>query len=151
MNAHAFSDVGKCAVFVVMKNDDAAPIVGGFEAFWKESICSWMKKIRRLEVAAYEQIHCTVVVIIEGDGLDRIHVSIQAGDLRHVAKFTVSQILIQDAAPKTQYQKVRQPIVVEVKPQCPDRSVVVVIALCDSGGFRNISESEVAVVVVEVV
>src|SRR5262249_46259824 len=105
VDSYPFRYVGEGPVRIVTEYDDTAAVIGVFKALRKKSWCAGMKDIDRLEVAAEKQIHVSIVVVVKGDGLDGIHIAVQAGRLGYIAKLPVAEVLIEDRMPEAHHQQ----------------------------------------------
>ncbi len=111
-----FGDVRESAIPIVVEQGDAAAIVGGLEAFRKKSRRLGFEEADGLEVGADEEIHVTVVVVVERDGCDRVQVLGKPGLFGHLAKLAVSEVLKQLVLAEADYQQVGPAVVVVVEP-----------------------------------
>ena len=76
-----------------------------------------MKDIDRLEVASDQQIDKAIIVIIEGNRLDGIHITVEPGCFGHVAKRAIPHILVEDTMSKAYHQQIGKSVIVVVKPE----------------------------------
>ena len=76
-----------------------------------------MKDIDRLEVASDQQIDKAIIVIIEGNRLDGIHIAVEPGYFGHVAKRAIPHILVEDTMSKAYHQQIGKSVIVVVKPE----------------------------------
>src|SRR5689334_784729 len=117
VNADAICYLSERAITVVMKNNDSAAIVGVFKTLRKKPRRTGMENIDRLEVASNEKIDIAVIVIVKGDGLDGVHITVKARLFGYVAKLSIAKVLVKNAVTETDYEEVRQAVIVIVEPQ----------------------------------
>ena len=136
---------------IVMKYGDAAAVVGRFEALREKPRRRRVKDIHRLEVGAEEQIRIAVVVVVEGDGGDRVHIAVETGGLGDVLELAVAQVLEQMLCPKRTTNRSGRPSLLKSNQSAAVEAFSASLPCGDAGLFRHIGEREVAVVVIEVI
>src|SRR5579872_5687936 len=116
MNSYSFCHLSKRAIPIVMKYRHPASIVSSFKTLGEKSWVRGVKDVHRLEVGTKEKIRKAVIVVVECNGLDGIHVTVESCGFGDVTEFTIAKIFVQNAVPETHDQQVRSSVIIEVKP-----------------------------------
>src|SRR5215469_3796557 len=151
VNAYALGHLSKRAVAIIVEYCDSSSVIGGFKTLREKARRLWMKNVHRLKIRAKEKVRVAVIVVVERDSLDGIHVAVEARRFGYISKPPVTQIFKQNAVSKTHHQQVGTSIVVEVKPERSGGSVLVIVPLSDTGLLGHIGESEVSVIVIKMI
>src|SRR5262249_33091318 len=104
VNSHAVSDLSESAILIIVEDNYPAAVVRVLKAFREKPGRAGMKDVDWLEVAAKEQVHEAIVVIIERDRLNGIHVPVKARCFGHVSKLAVAHVLVKNAVAEAHYQ-----------------------------------------------
>src|SRR5207237_6158161 len=128
------------------KYNHSAAVVGVLKTFREEPGRAGMKDVDGLEVTSNKQINKAIIVVVERNGLDGVHVAVKPGLFGYIAEFSISQIFIEDAVTKASHEKIGKAIIVVVKPQRAGGGVFLVVAVGYTGFLRHVREGEVAVV-----
>src|SRR5437764_10514226 len=150
-DACAFRYIRKSAVAVIVKYNHSAAVVGVLKTFREEPGRAGMEDVDGLEIAANKKINKAIIVVVERNRLDGVHVAVKPGFFGYIAKFSISQIFIEDAVAKANHEKVGQTIIVVVKPERAGGGVFLVVAIGYAGFLRHVREGKVAVISIEMV
>ena len=144
-------DVRERAVAVVVVRDDAAAVVRRLEALGKEARRVGVEQIDRLEIGADEEIREAVVVVIEGDGRDRVQVAVESRRLGDVPELAAPQILEELVMAESHDQQVGAAVVVDVEPERVGGRVGRVVPRPEARVRRDVGKRQVAVVVIQMI
>jgi len=75
-----------------------------------------MEDIDRLKVTSDKQIHVAVIVVVECDGLDGIHVPVKPRLFGYIAKNSIPKVLVKNAMAEPDYKEIGQAVIVVIEP-----------------------------------